>query len=274
MGADGWGAYRGASQNAPHSGAVCPLREPTITMYQDIRPLYGRRIGALDGEIGEIKDFYFDGSTWTLRYIVVDTGGWLGGRQVLLTRHAFGTRALGRSDHKDGALSVSLTRKQIDACPSTDTRKPVSRQYEEEYYKYYGWPAYWDAGGVWDAAGFPRAMPLAPPGAAALEAAGPRDWHLHSTRAVTGYQIQTTDGQIGKVSSFTVEIWSWAIREVVVETGHWYSGKPIFLLPENIRRISYEDSTVFVNLTTEDIQQTTKEEVAQPMVATEGHGRT
>jgi hypothetical protein len=56
---------------------------------------------------------------------------------------------------------------------------------------------------------------------------------------------------------------TWAIRELVVETGHWYAGKKILILPENIGRINYEDSVVFVNLTKQDIQQTSTNDVAQ-----------
>jgi hypothetical protein len=47
----------------------------------------------------------------------------------------------------------------------------------------------------------------------------------------------------------------WAIRRLVVETGHWYSGKEVLILMSKIDRISYEESTVFVNLTKEDIRQ-------------------
>jgi hypothetical protein len=80
---------------------------------------------------------------------------------------------------------------------------------------------------------------------------------------VTGYQIQATDGPIGSVSSFMVNAGNWAIRELVVETGHWYSGKKMLILPKNIERISYDDSTVFVKLTKADIQQTSTNDVAQ-----------
>ena len=40
-------------------------------------------------------------------------------------------------------LSVKLTKKQIENSPSLDTHKPVSLQFEDYYYCYYGWPAYW-----------------------------------------------------------------------------------------------------------------------------------
>jgi hypothetical protein len=241
-------------------------------MYQDLKHIYGRKLGAIDGEIGHVKDFLFDDTTWAIRYLVVDTGGWLSGRQVLLTPHAFGPRALSLTDAAGSALLVTLTRKQIEDSPSVDTERPVSRQYEEEFYRYYGWPVYWEGGGMWGAAGIPSVPPPPPPGAVPLEAPKPKDIHLRSTKAVTGYQIQTTDGAIGTVSSFTVEVWSWGIRELVVETGHWYAGKPIFLLPADILRISYEDSTVFVNLSKEDLQQTTKNDVAQPAIASVGPG--
>lgn len=42
---------------------------------------------------------------------------------------------------------------------------------------------------------------------------------------------------------------SWAIRHLVVETGHWYAGRQIVLSPKHIERISYEESEVFVNVT-------------------------
>lgn len=233
-------------------------------MYQNIKQLYGKKLGASDGEIGHVMDFYFDDKTWAIRYLVVDTGTWLSGRQVLLTPHAFANHAFGRSDSNVDVLRVNLTRKQIEDCPSIETHRPVSRQYEEEYYSYYGWPTYWEGSGVFGAAGFPVVTPpvlrenLNPHGHTK-----PDDVHLRSTSDVTDYQIQATDGSIGSVNSFMVDGKTWLIRELVVSTGHWYSHKEILLLPENIERISYEDSTVFVNLTKEDIEQTMRDDVAQ-----------
>ena len=44
----------------------------------------GFKITATDGSIGTVTDFLFDDESWTLRWIVVDTGTWLSGRKVLL----------------------------------------------------------------------------------------------------------------------------------------------------------------------------------------------
>jgi len=56
-------------------------------MLHSIKQLRGIRLGASDGVIGQLKDFYFDDRNWVVRYLVADTGNWLPGRKVLLTTH-------------------------------------------------------------------------------------------------------------------------------------------------------------------------------------------
>ncbi len=52
-------------------------------MLRNIEERHGFAIGALDGDIGAATDCYFDDVSDTVRYVVVDTGGWVSGRQVL-----------------------------------------------------------------------------------------------------------------------------------------------------------------------------------------------
>ena len=42
---------------------------------------------------------------------------------------------------------------------------------------------------------------------------------------------------------------SWAIGRLAVKTGHRLSGQEVQIPTDKVDRISYEDSTVFVNLT-------------------------
>ena len=111
-------------------------------MLHNLKQIRGHKLAASDGAIGHVKDFYFDDKTWAIRYLVADTGKWLPGRQVLLSPHAFG-----RLDHDGKILAINLTRKQIENSPSIDEHRPVSRQYEQNYYNYYGWPTYWEGDG-------------------------------------------------------------------------------------------------------------------------------
>jgi len=83
--------------------------------------LKGLVIRATDGELGTVEQFYFDDETWAIRYLIVDTGGWLGGRRVLISPFS-----VIHSDLVAGRLDVALTKKQVEHSPDTDMHKPVS----------------------------------------------------------------------------------------------------------------------------------------------------
>jgi uncharacterized protein YrrD len=222
-------------------------------MMRTIRQLYGKTLAASDGEIGHIEDFYFDDQQWAVRYVIVDTGSWLPGRQVLLSPHAFRSIL-----EKEDALQVILTRQQIEDSPEIASHKPVSRQYEEDYYRYYGWPSYWDGGGMWGLSGVPATpWPYLMPDQQTTTPGAPlsngNDPHLRSTQAMNGYHIQTRDGPIGHLTDYVIDEQSWAICQLVIQTGHWFSGKEIVLSPQDVDRISYEQSTVYVSKTKEAI---------------------
>jgi hypothetical protein len=224
-------------------------------MLRSIKQLYGDKLGASDGDIGHVKDFFFDDQDWAVRYLVVDTGSWLPGRQVLISPHAFG------SLHQSGKiLRVNLTRKQIENSPPIESHKPISRQYEEEYYRYYGWPYYWQGNGLWGMSGFP--ILELPPKFSSVEppaATGPKperaDAHLRSTQAVNGYHLQATDGIVGHVCDFMMDDKSWALNQLVIKTGHRFTGNEVLIPVSKVDRISYDKSTVFVNLTKEAVEK-------------------
>jgi hypothetical protein len=224
-------------------------------MLRSVKQLYGDQLGASDGDIGRVKDFYFDDQNWVVRYLVADTGTWLSGRQVLISPHA-----LGRLDQAGKVLRVNLTRKQIEDSPSIESHKPVSRQYEEEYYRYFGWPYYWEGAGLWGMSGFPiLELPAKPLPSELPTMIGPQleraDAHLRSTQAVSGYHLRTGDRIIGHVCGFMMDDQSWAIGQLVIKAGHRLSGKEVVIPTKNVDRISYEESTVFVNLSSEAVEQ-------------------
>jgi len=224
-------------------------------MLQSIKQLYGNKLGATDGDIGQVKDFYFDDHDWTVRYVVAETGNWLPGRQVLLSPHAFV-----RIDSSGKLLPVNLTRKQIEGSPSIDLHKPVSRQYEEKYHQYFDWPFYWQGEGIWGGMmGFPGlrtpAIPLLPEPAAAGPQARRAAAQLRSAQAVNGYHLQSRDGIVGHVCDFMMDNESWAISQLVVKTGHRFTGKEVRIPVGKVDRISYDDSTVFVDLSREAVEQ-------------------
>ena len=239
----------------PQEVPIIPITESHM---QNINDLYGNELAALDGEIGHVRDFYFDDNIWVIRYAIADTGDWLTGRLVLLSPHAFG-----KLDQHEKILHINLRKMQIQDSPSIESHKPVSRQYEAEYFRYYGWPAYWAGDAMWGMGGFPV---LVPPVKDEIETQRVYyhrdDKHLQSAREVTGYPIEAADGTIGHVKGFLVDDRSWAIHELVVETGHWYSGKEIRISTSKVNWISYKESKVHVNLTKADIERTAEHGIA------------
>lgn len=218
-------------------------------MLQSAKELYGKKLAALDGDIGHVKDFYFDDEAWVVRYVVVDTGAWLTGRLVLLSPHAFE-----RLDQHDKTLQVNLLKKQIQDSPSIAMHETVSRQFEENYYRSYGWPVYWQGGQMWGMSGNPLVAVPQPQDVAARQALEPpADRHLESTGTVTGYAIEATDGAIGHLRDLHLDATSWAIDELAVEAGHWYSGRQILLSPSQVDRVDFREKKIFVKLAKADI---------------------
>jgi uncharacterized protein YrrD len=221
-----------------------------MAMLQNTEKLYGKKLAALDGEIGRVKDLYFDDAAWAIRYVVVDTGHWLTGRLVLLTPHAFA-----KLDQDEQTLRVSLSKKQIQDSPSIASHETVSRQFEEQYYRSYGWPAYWQGGQMWGISGSPLAFSPQPPDIEVRKSLEPvADRHLQSTKEVAGYHVQAADGSVGHVRGFKVDPVSWAIQEMVVETGPWHFGKEVLISTGEIESIDVAGKSVLVKIKKADIR--------------------
>ena len=217
-------------------------------MLNQSKTLKGYQLNSRDGEIGKIKEFYFDDRHWTIRYLVADTGHWLKGRQVLISPHVLGEVSRAAKD-----VVVDLSKKQIEESPALDSDKPVSRQFEEIYYGYYGLPMYWGGPYAWGAYPYPvkdrNQWGKPPPSGKAWDA------HLRSTHAVRGYHIHASDGEIGHVEDFIIDDETWAIRYLVAGTRNWWPGKKVLISPQWVDRVSWDDSKVFIDLSRETIKQ-------------------
>ena len=218
-------------------------------MLSKAKTLQGYSIQNTDDEtIGKVKEFYFDDRHWTVRYLVADTGNWLTGRQVLISPYAL---VAANSDHQN--IVANLTIKQIENSPSLDSHKPVSRQFEEDYYGYYGWPTYWSGSSVWG--DHPYIERNRNKWGEFTKGAKEWDRHLRSTREVTGYHLQALDGEIGHIEDFVLDDETWAIRYLIVGTKNWWPGKKVLVSPQWIERVSWSESKLFVNLSRDTIKE-------------------
>jgi hypothetical protein len=231
-------------------------------MLRKIRDLKGYALAAQDGEIGHVKDFYFDDQTWTVRYLVADTGHWLPQRKVLLS--PFAVSGIQSTPH--GALAVNLTRTQIEQSPSIEAHKPVSRQYEADYFQYYGWPYYWSGPMLWGPLEFPGPYVATPAPEPPRHAAAPsEDSHLRSVNEVLGYQLQALDEHFGHVEDFILDDESWALRYLVVDTRNWWPGKRVLLAPQWIAWVSWPEARVYVDFDRQTVERAPLYDPAAPL---------
>ncbi|MBC7562017.1 MAG: PRC-barrel domain-containing protein [Gemmatimonadaceae bacterium] len=206
---------------------------------------------ASDGEVGTVTDFLVDDEHWTIRYLVVDTGGFFGGRNVLISPMAFRT-----VDWSTRAFHLALTMEQVKGSPDINTETPVSRQHERAYNRYYGYSPYWSSMGAWGMGMYPSllagsgltdAMP-----APDEEPSG--DAHLRSASEVRGYHLQGTDDAVGHVEDFIADDETWGVHYLVVDTSNWWFGKQVLIAPRWATRVSWPERKVFVDLTREAIK--------------------
>ena len=219
-------------------------------------------IQAIDGNVGTVKDFYFDDDKWVVRYLIIETGSWLLSRKVLLS--PFAIKYLNIDER---TLSVDITMKQVEDSPTIDTDKPVSRQHETKHLDYFGYPYYWGDTDLWGAYPNPNlvnydgmARPKDTPEIARMlsEVETLRhnrdDPHLRSCAAVISYHIEALDGEIGHVDGMFMDDKTWAIRYFIINTSNWWLGHQLLIQPLWIKEVSWPDEKVFIGLKREEVQ--------------------
>lgn len=219
-------------------------------MLRSIKDMEHYAIAATDGLIGHVRDFYFDDESWTIRYLVVETGDNTARRKVLISPIAVTT-----PNWTEKVFPVALTRVQVAKSPDIDTDKPVSRQQEMGYLGYYGYGNYWGGGGLWGGGLYPDMLQGGlQPTAVRTAAHQNEDPHLRSSNTVMRYYVHATDGDIGHVQGMLVDDRTWAIRYMVVNTSNWYLGHKVLIAPEWIQDVYWQESKLNVAITRQAVK--------------------
>jgi uncharacterized protein YrrD len=245
-------------RNERRDWRVAPSKGALRAMLRSVNSLIGHRLLATDGELGTVKDLYFDDRAWAVRYFVVNTGGWLADRRVLIS-----PIDVGEPDWSKMTLPVGMSREQVEASPPAEEDKPVSRQYEENLSAFFGWPFYWvtTPGGVPAQAGTAVAdqVPEHP------DESDDSDPHLRSANEVIGYQIQASDDEIGHVETLIADTDLWVVRYLVVDTRNWFPGRKVLVARNWLKSVSWKDRKVVINLTCEEIKGSPEYDEAEPV---------
>ncbi|PKM93231.1 MAG: photosystem reaction center subunit H [Firmicutes bacterium HGW-Firmicutes-1] len=210
-------------------------------------------LNSLDGEIGKVKDFYFDDRTWAIQYLIADTGNWLTGRKVLISPNFIVS-----INKEEEYITINLTKSQIENSPALDSDKPVSNQFQVEFHGYFESPIA-VAGMGYGGTGAP--IPYIPiknydeKFVKNDKEANEWDPNLRSTHYVSGYNIQALDDTIGHVDDFIIDDDTWDIQYLEIDTKKWLFGRKLLISPKWIESVSWNELKVFVNLSCEEIKQ-------------------
>lgn len=213
--------------------------------------LLGYHIDALDGELGKIRDIYFDDTSWRLRYFMADTGELIGRRRVLVS-----PIAVDRPDWPRGVVPVVLNSEQVKNSPDITTELPVSRQEEERLFEYYQWAPYW---ATMDMAANPLMHNTLAKAREAEknienEEADTNDSHLRSLREVIGYDIQASDGEAGHMIDMIVDTDTWDIGYLAVDTKRLLPGGKVLLTSDKVDEVSFKESSVYLELSKDEVE--------------------
>jgi uncharacterized protein YrrD len=200
-------------------------------MLHDLETLMGASLIATDGEMGSVRNFLFDDQSWTIRYLVVDVGGWLARSAVVLA-----VTAVERPDWAKKTFHSRLTKEQVRNSPDVDTEKPVSRQQEIAMKEYLGLPDFW----VDSEFGLLYSMP--PGREYPVRAKG--NLHLRSARDLPGYKVWATDSEIGRLEGFVMDDASWQLDYLDVKAGDWLHRRSVLVPTRSVKSISWADHRV------------------------------
>ena len=230
-------------------------------MLRKLNEIKGFTVQGTEEKLGESSDFYFDQDHFVLRYIVLETDGWLKKEQTLIS-----TDEIEAIDYNKKEIKTAMTAEELENGPGIEKNQPISKLMEEKVVKHYDWPLYW-------ASSAPGGVPNIPAGTKMREKLldfenlteeekqereEKLDSNLRSLNEISGYEIQAVDKSFGKVKDLFVDEEDWLIRYLLIDTRKILPSKKVIIAPEWIRHISWDRQQVFVKKTKKEIKNAPK----------------
>ena len=243
-------------------------------MLRSVKDLMGYPAVARDGRAGKVRDLLFGDRQWRSRYIEVDTRklfrfSWhyiseelADGSQAtrfLIPTDRIGSPTMGSGRH---VAPLQMEKQDLLDCPTFADIPTVEQQLEEEFRLFLGHAVYDDRPLIPTAAGV---IGYEPPVSAyqhseseilahrarVREIAGE---HLHSARAVLGYNVMDARGDlIGRVNDFVLDVDQWRLVYFVLDTRHGIPSRKHLLEMPEIRCLDWSASSLDVELKAEEL---------------------
>ncbi|RZK00974.1 MAG: PRC-barrel domain containing protein [Flavobacterium sp.] len=204
-------------------------------------------LGALDGEIGKVKDIYFDDSNWMVRYLVADTGNWLFERKVLISPIAVEQPF----EIHNNVINLKLDKQQVKNSPEIDTDLPFSLQQESSLFDHYSWPSFGRAGMGWPTTSVLRGT-SAVINKAELQAEF--DPHLRSFQHISKYEVYHEYGRVGIVKDLIVDTVNWSIPFLLFDDVFTSDQERVVVSTTKILSIDWDTFQIRISLSQEEVK--------------------
>jgi hypothetical protein len=106
---------------------------PDTVHLQSTRDVSGSHIHTPDGPIGHVENFIVDDRDWAIRYLIVDTSNWIGGRTVLVP-----PSWAREVDWANQMVHVDVSREALASSPSYDPTVGITPEFERRLQAHYG----------------------------------------------------------------------------------------------------------------------------------------
>ncbi|RDW19854.1 PRC-barrel domain-containing protein [Oceanobacillus chungangensis] len=212
-------------------------------------------IEATDGELGKIKELYFDDNKWQIRYAVVDTRKWLPGRKVLLSPASFVM-----VNELSENVEIEYDKEKVRNSPSLNEDSILTRDAENSLIDYYGWGRYWTGGVLGSAENSPLAIFKDPRSAEEIEAYDKNQQQmntldLQNLDQTIDLKVHGSDGKIGEIVDLIYDDEYWKIQYLVVRSTHFIEPKYHVYSVEDINSIEWLEQSIYVKDTVQALNE-------------------
>lgn len=215
-------------------------------------------IHATDGEIGKIKDLYFN-DNWEIRFFIVDTRKWLPGKKVLLPFHV-----REEINIEEGYIRVDRDKETIREGPKVPEDDNFVSAYQETVLDYFGWNSYKDSAvldsdhGPVTTAGSsePNHRGSVPP-EPDLAAPEKQTDNLRSLEEFMEFKVHAKDGKIGIVDNVILTE-KGEIQYLVVNSNESYVENNLYLYrTDQVTSVDWFEKDLYLDDSVEGLDQVT-----------------
>lgn len=183
-----------------------------------------------NGDAGLIHDLYFDDSSWAIKYLVIDSGGWFPGKRLILP-----VSEIGDAVEALQIIRVNFRREDIENGPGIDEVKPVSRQIVRTLISHHKVLILLPTDNHYLPNWLIKILKAVSSQTEKMPAPAAGHHQLRSAREIVGYNVIYNDEKIGFLSDLIVDTVDWTIQSIVAKQRKPLMEKSVLMLsPEHV----------------------------------------